>query len=253
MNDKRGGEAAARSEASPWKLVVIAMLLQYAAYVVMQTSALFAETRRGPTLPDVMHDLVAVNRSLDFLNSVVWLPLLLVSIFILSIFRPYAAVNYLRVGAAMSLLRGLFIPLTTLGPPAVLLAGASPTILNLKPADITWPLLVHHWMPLDVFLGGSGFSAVYLTQDLFFSGHTSTTFLLVIASWRNWKDNARTHAALHLDRGIFVFCVLVHVVTVVGLFLTHEHYTIDVLAAYFFVYAGWKFFEARGWLTAVRR
>lgn len=215
----------------------------------MQTSALFAETRRGPTLPDVMHDLVAVNRSLDFLNSVVWLPLLLVSIFILLVFRPHAALNYLRVGAVMSLLRGLFIPLTTLGPPAVLLAGASPFVLNLKTSDISLPLLFHHWMPLDVFFGGSGFSAAYLTQDLFFSGHTSTTFLLIVTAWRNLRDTARVGFARMIDQMLLGFTVVVHVVTVVGLFLTHEHYTIDVLAAYLFVYAGWKFFEARGWLV----
>ena len=67
--------------------------------------------------------------------------------------------------------------------------------------------------------------AKLLTKDLFFSGHTSTLFLLALAvSAPKW-------------RAFFLACT-----AAVGLCVLaqHVHYAIDVLAAPFFAYASWR-------------
>jgi hypothetical protein len=70
-----------------------------------------------------------------------------------------------------------------------------------------------------------------LTKDLFFSGHTSTLFLLALAvTAPRWR-------ALFLACAAGVgFCVL----------WQHVHYTIDVLAAPPFAYASWRLAERLG-------
>lgn len=61
------------------------------------------------------------------------------------------------------------------------------------------------------------------TRDLFFSGHTATMFMLYLTAENRI---ART-----------VFLVLTFVIAI-ALLLQHVHYTIDVLAAFVFAYAG---------------
>ena len=64
-----------------------------------------------------------------------------------------------------------------------------------------------------------------LTKDLFFSGHTSTLFLLALAvPGRRWK------AFFALCAAAVAFCVLAQ----------HVHYAIDVLAAPLFAYASFR-------------
>ncbi len=226
------------SEAYPTRAIFLGVLLHYGAYIIMQTLALFAQTRPGPTLPDLVLDQFAAQRQFDWINSAVWLPLLLLSITTLGFLRPRACVNYLRAGAVVSVLRGVFIVMTSLGPPEVLRSHTPALFLNFSPSDITLQLLLRQWLPLDMFLGGSGLSAAYLTQDLFFSGHTASTFLLLLV--------VRGRERFYLFEVFLVY----HVVTVFFLFVTHEHYTIDVLGAYFIVYAVYRFMERRGWLMA---
>lgn len=219
------------------KKILIAGALQYSAYIVMQTFCLIAETTRGPSLPDRLHEWIAPQRHLNLFNSTIWLPGVLIFILVLGTLRPAACVNYLRVGAAMTLFRGIFIYLTTLGPPQAVLSSAPKAMLDLKLADITPLLLLRQWMPLDVLYGGGHLSAAHLTQDMFFSGHTSTTFLFILVlARRDW---------------LFWPVLFFHLMTILLLILTHEHYTIDILGAYFVVYACFAFFEKRGWLEPV--
>jgi hypothetical protein len=64
-----------------------------------------------------------------------------------------------------------------------------------------------------------------LTKDLFFSGHTSTLFLLALAvPGPRWK-------------AFFVLCTAAVAFCVLG---QHVHYTIDVLAAPVFAYASFR-------------
>ncbi len=74
--------------------------------------------------------------------------------------------------------------------------------------------------------------AAYLTKDLFFSGHTATTFLLVLYLWRFPRLRAPALAG--------------HVLVVASVFLSHLHYAIDVAGAYAVAFAifalreGWR-------------
>jgi ABC-type multidrug transport system fused ATPase/permease subunit len=63
-------------------------------------------------------------------------------------------------------------------------------------------------------------------NDLFFSGHTGLPFLMALVFWR--------YAIL---RYFFVFA---SVVAGISVLLSHVHYTIDVLAAYFITYSIYK-------------
>ncbi|HVO50189.1 MAG TPA: phosphatase PAP2-related protein [Thermoanaerobaculia bacterium] len=64
-----------------------------------------------------------------------------------------------------------------------------------------------------------------LTKDLFFSGHTSTLFLLALA-----VPGPRCKAFFFASTAAVAFCVLAQ----------HVHYAIDVLAAPFFAYASFR-------------
>ncbi|MBE7440600.1 MAG: phosphatase PAP2 family protein [Spirochaetales bacterium] len=212
-----------------------AALLHYLAYIVMQSLALFAETRRGPSLPDLILDQFPARRHWDFFNSTIWLPALLGCIVLLLFLRPHSALAYLRVGAAVSVLRGIFISLTSLGPPEGLRQASPAAFLDFGPENLSFSLFLRQWLPLDVFWGGSGLSAAYLTQDLFFSGHTASTFLLLLCL-RNG------------DRLFWPF-LLYHILSVFFIIYTHEHYSIDILGAYFITYAVYVFFERKGWIN----
>jgi hypothetical protein len=61
-----------------------------------------------------------------------------------------------------------------------------------------------------------------LTKDLFFSGHTSTLFLLALA------------VPGRRSKGLFLFCTAAVGIAVL---VQHVHYTVDVLAAPFFAWA----------------
>ncbi len=88
-----------------------------------------------------------------------------------------------------------------------------------------------HMIPLVdplVELFGSG--GVTLSRDLFFSGHTSTLFLLALTAVR-----PQLRVLFLVCTACVAACVLVQ----------HVHYTIDVVAAPFFA---WGCFSAAAWL-----
>jgi hypothetical protein len=64
---------------------------------------------------------------------------------------------------------------------------------------------------------------VHLSQDLFFSGHAATTFLLLLYAWH--RPTLRWVALLG------------HVAMVASVLLAHMHYSIDVVGAWSVVFA----------------
>ncbi len=77
-----------------------------------------------------------------------------------------------------------------------------------------------------------------LTKDLFFSGHTSTLFLLALTvPGRGWK-------------ALFLVCTAAVGISVL---VQHVHYTVDVLAAPFFAYASARLAARPRPLTGLRR
>jgi membrane-associated phospholipid phosphatase len=111
---------------------------------------------------------------------------------------------------------------TTLGAPDPEHAGAG---LGGKPFfDAYLDLL----SPVAVFAHDS--ARAYLTQDLFFSGHAATTFLLVLYLWHRPVLRA--------------LAIVAHVAMVAAVMLAHLHYSIDVLGAWAFTFA---IFASREW------
>ena len=109
-----------------------------------------------------------------------------------------------------ALRRGATLLLTGLGAPDP--AHAGPGIAGHSP----WQAFLELVSPWQVFAHGS--MRAYLTKDLFFSGHTATTFLLLLYVW---------------DRPRLRWLALAgHVLVVASVFLAHLHYAIDVAGAY---------------------
>ncbi len=73
---------------------------------------------------------------------------------------------------------------------------------------------------VQAFAGGEP-----LTRDLFFSGHTSTMFLLYLTARQPWL------------KSIFLLCTVLVAACVL---VQHVHYTVDVIAAPFFCYASYR-------------
>lgn len=77
---------------------------------------------------------------------------------------------------------------------------------------------------VDPFVQAFGTGQV-LTRDLFFSGHTSTMFLLFLA------------APGRFAKGLFLACTVLVAACVLW---QHVHYTVDVLVAPVFAHAAWR-------------
>ncbi len=114
--------------------------------------------------------------------------------------RPQRLLAGAQAYAAMVLVRALAMWLVPLDPPPGMIALQDPFIRFFGPGQI-------------------------LTRDLFFSGHTASLFVVVLAAEDRWLK------ALFLAATAGVAgCVLVQ----------HVHYAIDVLAAPPLAYAGWR-------------
>ena len=80
-------------------------------------------------------------------------------------------------------------------------------------------------IPLADPITNQFYGAHYITHDLFFSGHTTTVFLIFLCLKKKWDRIYALSASIFLG---FFFLGL------------HVHYTIDVLAAPVFTYAAYR-------------
>jgi hypothetical protein len=224
-NSPEGGLAGLRAA---WRSILLALALRYAAYAAMVALAIWNERRPAPTLPDAVLAHVPYVAWVANGNYVLWLCLYL----------PVAAgllwdssrrfVRYMVTGALVSLARGLTIAMTGLGAPDPAVAGPG---LGEHGALAAFVQLVSPW---HVFAKGS--AQAYLTKDLFFSGHTATTFLLLLYVW---------------DRPRLRWIALAgHLLVVASVFLAHLHYAIDVAGAYAVTFAIFALRE--GWPARFR-
>ena len=200
----------------------------------MQTLCVLSEFKRGPSLPDRMHEWIEPRKELGIFTNQIWLSLLLLSIGYLIFKRKKEAINYLRVGGVVSIVRGIFIFFTSLGPPLAIRESPrfNENFSSIENLDISF--LMQFYFPMGGILGIEK-SVFYLTQDLFFSGHTASTYLLFVC--------------LKKPEPLKYFFLFFHGITVVLLFLTHEHYTIDIMGAYFIVYAIYHYMEKNKYLV----
>jgi hypothetical protein len=206
-----------------WRAVVAALLFRGACYAAMTAAAVWNELRPAPTLPDLVLSRVPYVPWVARTNYLLWLAVYLPLSLAFLWRAPRLFARYTVTAGLVSLARGGTLLLTGLGAPDPATAG--PGIAGRPPLDAFLALL----SPWQVFAKDA--MAAYLTKDLFFSGHTATTFLLALYLWRfPW---VRPLAALG------------HLLVVASVFLSHLHYSIDVAGAYAFALAVFALRE--GW------
>lgn len=199
-----------------------ALAFRVACYAAMTGLALWNELRPAPSLPDTLLSRLPYVAWIDRVNYVAWLVCYLPVAAIFLVEEPRRWVRYMVTGGLVSLARGACIALTGLGPPDPAHAGPGLAGHGFLEA---WLDLVS---PIGVFADGS--ARIYLTQDLFFSGHTATTFLLVLYLWRRPALRA--------------LALVGHVAMVASVLLAHMHYSIDVVGAWAVTFA---IFALREW------
>lgn len=207
-----------------WRESLFAMISwRYATHAAMVALALLNEPRPAPSLHDLVLD--AIPR-VDWIwrhNYHLWVAAYFpVALWLLARDRA-ACLRFLWIGGWLSLLRGLTILLTVLGPVDGhdVNAGASAATL--------WHAWVAIVNPVTALLTDA--PHVGLTKDLFFSGHVSTTFLLWLYCRRSGRDSRAAISAVALAG---------HLLVTATVLLGHVHYTIDVVGAWaitFFVFA----------------
>ncbi|GIW72575.1 MAG: hypothetical protein KatS3mg102_2117 [Planctomycetota bacterium] len=204
--------------------VLGALAFRYACFAVMTALAVWNEARPAPhRLRDLVLDLVPYVAWVDRYNYVLWLVAYVPGAVALLCARPRRFIRYMIAGGLVSLLRGLTIPLTGLGP-----ARGGDGNAGLDPGT-QLHAIGELLDPFGVFVRDA--AHIYLTKDLFFSGHTASTFLLLLYAWPlrwlRWP------------------VLVLHVLVVASVFLSHLHYTIDVVGAYAIAYAVFVLREGR--------
>jgi hypothetical protein len=193
-----------------------AFAFRFLCYGAMAWLALWAEARPAPAnLPD------AVLAQLPFVpwvaryNYLLWL-LAYVPLSLWLLGRDADRfIRYMVTAGCVALARGLCIAATGLGP------VTGPDVNAGLSSEQRWTAFWRLVSPVD-FFGGDA-AHVYLTKDLFFSGHTATTFLLLLYVWR--------------DRALRWPMLACHLLVVASVFLARLHYTIDVIGAYAITFA----------------
>lgn len=193
-----------------WRAVVAALLFRAGCYAAMTAAAVWNELRPAATVPDLLVGNLPYVPWVARTNYLLWLGVYLPLSLGLLWAAPRLFARYTVTAGLVSLVRGGTLLLTGLGPPDPATAG--PGISGRPPLDAFLALL----SPWQVFAKDA--MAAYLTKDLFFSGHTATTFLLALYLWR--FPRARPLAATG------------HVLVVLSVIFSHLHYGIDLVGGW---------------------
>lgn len=204
--------------------VAVALLWRYGCHAVMILLSLLTEGRPAPALPDLILDHIPRVPWIDDHNYWLWLVCYIPPALVLWKTDRPAFLDFLYLGGFVSLARGLCVGLTGLGPvhgPDVNACLHGVAILR------AWLTLIN---PFTTLFGNA--AQVYLTKDLFFSGHVSSTFLLWLYCRRNGQGLRRWTAAAHWA-------------TVAAVLFSHLHYTIDVVGAWAVTYSLYVWWRTR--------
>lgn len=170
------------------------MLFRWGCVSVMIRLTLWAERQTGASRPDFVVDRVPYVPQMYDINCAVWVTGFIPVSLVLLFRDPRRYARYPITDGLLALTRGLCVCATSLGPVSGL--GHSASGINQVIAD------QRH---------------LFLTRDLFLSGHTATTFLRLLYVMR-WPAG----------RG---WMALAHVAVVVSLVFGHMHCTIDLVGA----------------------
>jgi hypothetical protein len=174
------------------------LALAFVAIILLALPSFFAfiEKREGMVLQDfVLERLPAIDVSIPTF-IIIW------SVVLLVFYRIYQNPNIFLVIAygfiLMCIVRVLTISLLPLNPP--------PGLITLKD-----PIA-------NIVYGGNG---IFITKDLFYSGHTGNMFLFFLCLEAKWDKIIALAASFMV--GILVL-------------IQHIHYSVDVIAAFIFTY-----------------
>jgi membrane-associated phospholipid phosphatase len=161
----------------------------------------YIELRAGETFSDPLLNIIPPVDLTWLIFSLIYISLILG---IISLIRdPANLLRALQAFIIMDIIRIVTLYLMPLNPPPGMLLLNDPFVQMFGHGDI-------------------------LTKDLFFSGHTSTLFLLFLTA----------HGKVL--KGIFLSCA---VIVGISVLLQHVHYSIDVFSAPFFSYGSVKLAE----------
>jgi membrane-associated phospholipid phosphatase len=174
----------------------IALILVAIILTLLPTFFAFIEKREGMVLQDFVLDAIpAMDVSVPTF-VIIW------SIVLLVFYRIYQNPHLFLVVAygfiLMCILRILTISMLPLNPPAGLIVLKDPI------ANIAY--------------GGNG---IFITKDLFYSGHTGNMFLFFLCLERKWDK---------------IFALTASFLVGILVMIQHIHYSIDVIAAFIFTY-----------------
>lgn len=194
-------------------------------FALMNAVAVWVEARPAPSLPDALISHIPYVSQVDRYNYLLWAVVYLPVALLLLARDPRRFCRYNGAAGLLALVRGLCIAVTGLGPVSGVDLHAGLTVHQRVQGFLALVSLNH--------AGGAPFA---LTKDLFFSGHTSTTFLLLLYVWR--------------DRALRRWALVGHLAVVTSVFLAHLHYSIDVIGAYAVTLALFAVLEA-DWRSAL--
>lgn len=180
------------------RLLVLPFVLA-ATLTALATLVKYVERRPGAVLPDPVLAMIPPRDATWPIFALIYAGILL-AVFLLAR-TPVRLLLGVQAYVVMALLRIVVMWATPLDPPAGMIVLED---------------------PLVQVMGGA---AQPLTRDLFFSGHTSTMFLLFLAV----PGKAARAFFLACTGGVAMLVLVQHV-----------HYAVDVLAAPAFAYAAWR-------------
>ncbi len=175
---------------------IIALLLVAIILTLLPTFFAFIEKREGMVLQDYVLDAIpAIDVSIPTF-VIIWSTVLLVFFRIYQNPKLFLVIAYGFI--LMCLARVLTISILPLNPPAGLIVLKDPI------ANIAY--------------GGNG---IFITKDLFYSGHTGNMFLFFLCLERKWDK---------------IFALTASFLVGILVMIQHIHYSIDVIAAFIFTY-----------------
>jgi hypothetical protein len=210
-----------------WLILLAVLALRYLCHAIALLLILPHEMQPGSQLPDLLLRHMPYVDWLARWNYVIWLLCYVPPALWIAFKDRQLFLRLVITDGALALVRGLMIPLTGIGP----VMGVD---INAMHPFAVWPALLAILNPLTAI--GRNSAAVYLTKDLFFSGHIATTFLLYLFGRRFGKAG---HVLLALN-----------LLTLMVVLLAHLHYTIDIIAGYAVTYGLFRASEQCGWSFA---
>ncbi|MCE9583356.1 MAG: sphingomyelin synthase family protein [Planctomycetes bacterium] len=190
--------------------VPAAIVWRYAAHAAMVAIAIWNESRPAAARPDLL--LVHIPRVAWIANHNYHFWLLLYVPVAIGLWRAdrRAFLHFLWIGGVLSLLRGVCIPLSGLGP-----VEGPDTNAGISAAMMwrSWVAIVN---PVTALFTDA--PHVGLTKVMFFSGHVSSTFLL----WLYCRGKG----------ALGPLALVAHLAVTASVFLAHLHYTVDVVGAW---------------------